>query len=155
MFTREGLLMFYIKQVKYKRKKYLPLLLLADPSEKMIDLYFEKGEMFVLNLDGEIVCEAVIVIISDSECELKNLATSEQYQNKGYAKKLVNYLLERYKRKYKIMSVGTTELTSEFYKKLGFEYSHIVKDFFKDNYPKPIIENNILCSDMLYLKINL
>lgn len=147
--------MFYIKQVKYKRKKYLPLLLLADPSEKMIDLYFEKGEMYVLSLDGEIVCEAVVVIISDSECELKNLATSEQYQNQGHAKKLVNYLLERYKRKYKIMSVGTTELTSAFYKKLGFEYSHTVKDFFTDNYPKPIFEDDILCSDMLYFKINL
>ena len=80
--------MLTIEQIKCNKKEYLPLLLLADPCEEMIDLYLDKGEMYILNDDNKTICEAVVVEISNKECELKNIATNEEFQMKGYAKKL-------------------------------------------------------------------
>ena len=34
-----------IKEIKENKKKYLPLLLLADEQENMIDRYLEKGKI--------------------------------------------------------------------------------------------------------------
>ena len=38
-----------IKEIKENKKKYLPLLLLADEQENMIDRYLEKGTMFAVS----------------------------------------------------------------------------------------------------------
>ncbi len=41
-----------IKEVIDNKRQYLPLLLLADEQEDMIERYLDKGTMFVLNDDG-------------------------------------------------------------------------------------------------------
>ena len=144
--------MLTIEEIKCNKKEYLPLLLLADPCEEMIDLYLDKGEMYILNYDNKTICEAVVVEISNTECELKNIATNEEYQMNGYAKRIVDHICNIYKKSYKVMFVGTTNTAVPFYNKLGFHYSHTVKDFFIDNYPESIFEGNVQCVDMLYLK---
>ena len=45
-----------IKEIKNKRE-YLPLLLLADEQENMIDLYLDRGTMFVLEDSGSVKAE--------------------------------------------------------------------------------------------------
>jgi len=147
--------MFTIEQIKTNKKEYLPLLLLADPCEEMIDLYLDKGEMYVLNDENKIICEAVVVQISNTECELKNIATTVENQMKGYAKRIIDHISNIYKKNYKEMFVGTTSTAVPFYNKLGFQYSHTVKNFFIDNYPESIFEGNAQCVDMLYLKKDL
>jgi N-acetylglutamate synthase-like GNAT family acetyltransferase len=108
--------------------------------------------MYVLKEGNNIICEAVVVKVSDTECELKNIATSEEYQERGYGKKLMDYLFNICSINYKVMFVGTTSLTASFYNELGFEYSHTVNNFFTDNYPEPIFEDEVQCVDMVYLK---
>lgn len=44
-----------IKEIKENKKQYLPMLLLADEQEDMIDRYIEKGTMYVLEDDGSIL----------------------------------------------------------------------------------------------------
>lgn len=128
------------------------MLLLADPSEDMIDLYINKGEMYVLEEDNNIICEAFVIKISNTECELKNIAAIEEYQGKGYGKKLMNYLFNIYSKRFEVMFVGTTSSTALFYNKLGFEDSHTVNNFFIDNYQETIFEGEVQCVDMVYLK---
>jgi N-acetylglutamate synthase-like GNAT family acetyltransferase len=147
--------MVTIKEIKSNKKDYLSILLLADPCEEMIDLYLDKGDMYVLDDENKTICEAVVIKISNTECELKNIATDEEYQMKGYAKKLVDYLFNVYKNEYKVMFVGTTSTAIPFYNKLGFNYSHTVDNFFTDNYPEAIFEGDVQCVDMIYLKKDL
>lgn len=135
-----------------EKKRYLPLLLLADPSEKMIDRYLPEGEMFVLYAGGEAVSEAVVLLLRDGICELKNLATLEPQQGKGHASRLVQELFRRYHTAYRTMLVGTSESGVAFYQRLGFSYSHTVPGFFTVHYPEPIWENGKQCVDMIYLK---
>lgn len=135
------------------KKQYIDLLLLADEQESMIDLYLERGELFVLEDNGvKAVC--VVTDEGDSVCELKNIVVTPEFQRQGYGKRLINHLVTHYLGKYSQMIVGTGDVPSavNFYKSCGFEYSHRIENFFTDNYNHQMIEDGILLKDMVYLK---
>lgn len=142
-----------IEQINNNKKRYLDLLLLADEQEDMIDKYLEKGDMFAL-YDDDLKTVCVVVAIDKETCELKNIATYEKYQYKGYAKALISFVSDYYKNNYKTMLVGTGETPKilSFYEGCGFEKSHAIKNFFTDNYDHPMFEDGIQLIDMVYLK---
>ena len=86
--------------------------------------------------------------------EIKNIATVPEYQGKGYAKALIDFIVERYGKQYAILQVGTGDspLTIPFYEKCGFIRSHSVPHFFTDNYDHPIYEDGVQLVDMIYLR---
>jgi len=141
-----------IKIVNKNKKQFLDLLLLADEQESMIDKYLECGDLFAL-YDGDLKSICVVTEESKDICELKNLATYEEYQNQGYGKILIQYIFDYYKSKYKTMLVGTGDVPYilRFYEKSGFTVSERISNFFIDNYDHPIIENGIQLVDMVYL----
>lgn len=142
-----------IFQITDNKKQYLDLLLLADEQESMIDRYLERGDLFVLEDNG---VKAVCVVTDEGNgvCELKNIAVVPDSQRKGYGRKLIACLINRYSGNYSRMIVGTGEVpgTVGFYQKCGFEYSHRVRNFFIDHYDHPIVEEGILLRDMVYFK---
>ena len=77
-----------IEIITHNKKQYLDLLLLADEQENMIDKYLANGDMFAL-FDDDLRSICVVVAINDETCELKNIATYQKYQGKGYAKALI------------------------------------------------------------------
>ena len=140
-----------IKKERDNKEQYLDLLLEADPSKEIVDKYLADGELFILTYQDEPVCVAVIIKIDNDTIELKNIATKEEYRGKGYAKKMIKYLTDNYKQKYKKMIVGTTENNIPFYVKQGFDrYEKTVKNFFIDNYKEEIWDNNLHCIDLIY-----
>lgn len=147
-----------IRKIEKNKKKYLDLLLLADEQESMIDRYLERGDMFVMfSINLEPISSAVVTNAGENVCELKSLAVSPQYQRKGYGKQMVDFLCKRYADKFKYMIVGTGEVTDtiSFYKNCGFKYSHIVPDYFTDNYDHQIVEKGIILKDMVYFRKDL
>ena len=142
-----------IVEVKENKKQYLDLLLLADEQEDMIDRYLDKGKMYVLD-DNGVKCECVITDEGNNILEIKNIATVPEYQGKGYARALIEFIIDNYRGKYSILQVvtGDSPLSIPFYEKCGFVRSHIVPDFFTDNYDHPIYESGILLVDMVYLQ---
>jgi len=141
-----------IKQVFENKKKYMDLLFLADEQEEMIDLYLDKGEMFII-CDPDVVGECVVCDLGEGVFELKNIATDPEVHGKGYGRALVEFVMDRYKGKGHTMLVGTGDspLTVPFYKKCGFIEHHRVKNFFTDNYDHPIFEAGVQLVDMVYL----
>ncbi len=142
-----------IKQVKTNKKEYLDLLLLADEQEDMIDRYLEKGTMFVLE-DGGVKAECVVTDEGNDILEIKNIATKPDCQGKGYGKKLIDFVAQKYKGAYKTLQVGTGDspLTIPFYEKCGFKRHHVVKNFFTENYDHAIFEAGVQLIDMIYLQ---
>ena len=134
----------------------MELLLLADESERMIRRYLERGELFAL-YDGDLKTVCVVAREDENTCEIKNIATCEKEQGKGYAGSMLRYVVENYKDKCDTLLLGTGEDAKiiAFYKKFGFVYSHTVKDFFIDNYDHPMFENGKQLRDMIYLKVNM
>ncbi len=130
---------------------YLRLLLLADEQKSMIEKYLDKGAMYVLD-DNGVKAEILICDEGNGVLEIKNLAVEPQSKRQGYGKKLVDFVCEHYKEKYNTLQVGTGDspLTIPFYEECGFKRSHIVKNFFTDNYDHPIYECGIQLIDMIY-----
>ncbi|MBR3696944.1 MAG: epoxyqueuosine reductase QueH [Clostridia bacterium] len=140
-----------IKKEKDNKEKYMDLLLEADPEKEIVEKYLQAGELFVLTYKEEVICVSVIIKIDDKTCELKNIATAKKYREQGYGKKMIKYLFDNYKQKYKKMIVGTSENNIPFYVKAGFDkYYKTIKNFFIDNYKKEIIDGDLHCIDMYY-----
>ena len=144
---------YYLKKIEDK-KKNLDLLLLADPEEKAIDKYINDCEVFEFYHKDILVGQGAMMQLSFITYEIKNFAIYEKFHNCGYGKILINLLCEKYLESFKNKDiiVGTSEQGVGFYKKCGFQFSHIVKNFFITNYKQPIFENGIQCKDMFYLK---
>ena len=120
-----------IVEVTENKKQYLDLLLLADEQEDMVDRYLYNGKMYVLDDDG-VKCECVVTDEGTGILEIKNIATVPPFQRKGYAKALIEFLVEKYRGQFSILQVGTGDspLTIPFYEKCGFVRSYIVPNFF-------------------------
>ena len=143
-----------IIQVTENKKEYMPLLLLADEQEDMIDRYLDRGDMYVLEENGKALASIVVTHEGEDVLEIKNLAVHPALQRLGYGRKMIDYVENRYRSVYHTLLVGTGDspLTIPFYERCGFYRSHAVKDFFLDHYDHPIIEDGVLLRDMIYLK---
>ena len=142
-----------ITKITHNKKAYLPLLLLADEEEAMLDRYLERGTMYVLD-DGGVKAECVVTDEGCGILEIKNLAVEPAYQKHGYGKALIDFIAARHKNTHRILQVGTGDSPSTvpFYEKCGFTRSHIVKNFFTYNYSRPIYDGGVLLKDMVYLR---
>jgi len=145
-----------IERITENKKQFLDLLLLADEQEDMIDQYLPNGELFAL-YDDELKSVCVVAPINRETCELKNIATWEKDQGKGYGRALIRFISGFYKNNYRTMLVGTGEVPwiLSFYESCGFERSHRIQNFFTDHYDHPMFDGDIQLVDMIYLKKDL
>lgn len=141
-----------IIQIAADKKRFLPLLLEADPYEPMIDRYLERGELFAAYAGEHPVCVAVVTQEDAATCELKNLATEAAWRGRGYAHAMLAHLFAVYAPRYRSMLVGTAEAMVPFYQLFGFVYSHTLPQFFIDNYPEPLYDGGVQCVDMVCLR---
>ncbi|WP_245309416.1 GNAT family N-acetyltransferase [Lactimicrobium massiliense] len=62
----------------------------------MVDRYLDKGKMYVLDDIGA-KCECVITDEGNGILEIKNIATVPEYQGKGYARALIEFVINNYR----------------------------------------------------------
>lgn len=98
-----------IEKITENKNQFLDLLLLADEQENMIDRYLPSGDLFAL-YDDDLKSVCVVVPINSETCELKNIATYQRYQSKGYGKALIHFICDFYQNDYKTMLVGTGDI---------------------------------------------
>ena len=137
----------------------MDLLLLADPSEKLVKSYLNKGICYIAEIDGETVGVVFIMETKDRTIEVMNLAVKEKFQNKGIGKQLLLYVINEIKKgDTKKIEIGTGNpgvVQMLLYQKCGFRIVDIDFDFFRRNYPERIYENGIECRDMIRMRIDL
>ena len=143
---------FTITRVDNYKKQYLPLLLIGDESETMIDRYLDCGTLYVGILNGKPIAVCVTVNLDADTVEIKNLAVETEYRQHGYGRRMLEYAESQHSDKKIILGTGETPSTIRFYESCGYCYSHRIPDFFTDNYPAPIIEEGVTLRDMIYLK---
>ena len=128
------------------------LLLLADPSEDMVRGYLTRSELFGC-FSGK-ACIAVAAVVSQGEgvCELKNLAVVPPRQRHGIGRLLLDYVCDCCAENFRVMEVGTGNSSignQHFYRSMGFHRFRTDRGFFLRNYPEPIEENGLLCTDLV------
>ena len=142
-----------ITEIKEQKKRFLDLLLVGDEQEDMIDLYLERGTLYVLEDDG---VKAVIVVTDEGDgiLEIKNISVDPGCQRKGYGRVLIDAMAEIYRGQYTCLQAGTGDspLTVPFYERCGFVRSHSIPNFFLENYDHPIFEEGVQLVDMVYFR---
>ena len=146
-----------IREVRENKRDYLPLLLLADEQENMIDLYLDRGTMYVLETGCKVIGECIVTDEGNGVLEIQNLAVDERYQGKGYGKTLIEFVVNRYREPYKVLQVGTGDspLTVSFYEHCGFVQHHVIKNYIVDHYDHPIYEGGKQLINKVYLRRSL
>ena len=135
------------------KTKYMELLLIADEQVSMIEKYLYRGEMFAL-CDDDVKAVCVVTQEQAGVYEIKNIVTVPKYQRKGYGQNLISYIADYYRKSGSELYVGTGDCPTilRFYERCGFVKSHVVKNFFIDNYDHPMYEDGKQLVDMIYLK---
>ena len=157
MQLNKGMIKVKIVKINNDQKpKFMDLLLIADEQIDMIEKYLYRGDMFVL-YDDDVRAACVVTKESEGTYELKNIVTVPEYQRKGYGKKLIEFIVDNYKNYAGKLYVGTGDspMILNFYESCGFIKSHVVKNFFIDNYDHPMYEDGKQLVDMIYLKRSL
>ena len=139
-----------IKEITQDKKAFLPLLLLGDEQESMIDQYLERGRLFAL-YDDELRSVCVVTDEGEGVLEIKNIAVARDFQRMGYGRSMIDFLLETFSGAYRVLRAGTGDspLTTGFYERLGFHRADVIRDFFTTNYDHPILECGVELRDMI------
>ncbi len=140
-----------IRRISAGKEAYLPLLLEADPSRKMIEGYLDAGELYALMVNGQTCAAAVVMARADGEWEIKNLAVAPDMRGKGYGARLLRHLFKVLSARCDWLYVGTSEGNVSFYERFGFEKCGVIEGFFAEHYPEPIVENGKVARDMTML----
>ena len=114
-----------IREINENKKEYLELLLLADEQESMIDRYLERGEMYVLYDAGEVRAVCVVTQENDQILELKNLAVKPQCQRRGYGRKMIQFLCEKYRGKKAILQADRGQPGNPAFMRDADSHNHI------------------------------
>ena len=136
------------------------LLLLAD-EEDAIRKYIYNSSVYTLYYKPQKDPIGVIAIsrANESEIEIKNIGVLESFRNNGIGSLLINYVKEiAYKENYTEIIVGTADNginQIRFYERNGFVKYAVKKNYFIDNYSRPIVDDGVLLKDMVMLKIKL
>ncbi len=141
-----------IEKVLTDKKRFLPLLLLADEQEDMIDRYLSQGDLYALYDQDELRAVCVVERLDAHTCELKNLATDPASQRRGYGTAMIAHVCAQYPGMTMLLGTGEVPSILAFYQRRGFVPSHRVPNFFTEHYDHPMIEEGVLLTDMIYLK---
>ncbi|MCU4892643.1 GNAT family N-acetyltransferase [Bacillus cereus] len=146
------------------------LLLLADPSERQIATYVQRGLTYVAKQEGSVIGVYVLLETRPKTMEIMNIAVAEHVQGKGIGKKLVSHAVETAKgygmskletakgygmSKLEIGTGNSSVSQLALYQKCGFRIFSIDFDYFSKHYEEEIIENGIVCRDMIRLAMEL
>jgi ribosomal protein S18 acetylase RimI-like enzyme len=144
------------------RERFLPLLLLADESEKQVRSYMQQGDLYAFGSGNEIDDAAGVVLaipVDRDTVELKAVAVARPLQRRGIGKQMLRMVLDGIReRGVKRVIVGTANAGIDqlaYYQKLGFRLLRIERDFFSPErgYPETMVDNGIRLRDMVWMDL--
>ncbi|MEH6943349.1 GNAT family N-acetyltransferase [Bacillus sp. JJ722] len=144
-----------IRRLHNNEQAPMDLLLLADPSPKIVNDYVERGQCYIAITNLEVVGVYVLLPTRPETVEVVNIAVAEAHHNQGIGKKLIKHAMESAKEQdYKTIEIGTGNSSIgqlALYQKSGFRIAGVDVDFFIRHYDEEIYENGIQCRDMIRL----
>lgn len=148
--------MMDIIKTSESREALLPLLLVGDEQQSVVEQYMHTGDAYVLRSSTRKSPVGICLIVPYEEdtqaIEIKNIAIEPDGQGKGYGRYLLEGSVQRYAYTHRRVYVGTGAggHAEQFYRQLGFVPSHTMEDFFIQHYDHPIYENDVQLKDMIY-----
>lgn len=133
------------------------LFLRADPSRELVADYLSQGEVFEMRKGTRLAATIILLPLSATQLEIKNIAVAPQLENQGLAKVLLNFAKGyAHEHHYSELVIGTGSTSFKqlyLYQKVGFRVIGVKRNFFIDHYHHPIWENHLQLRDMIVLKM--
>ena len=108
---------------------------LNDPfsmSKNSIKYHILKNELYKIEID-RVTAGYILWLKRKKYYRLYSLAIGNDFQNKGLAKRILEYSFEKLKDKDFSLEVKiSNEVAINLYKKFGFEIKKVLKDYYKD-----------------------
>lgn len=143
-------------QTTYPNGFPLDLLLLADPSLKNIEGYIYNSVSYLVFLESKKIGVLVLEEVEKNSLEVRNIAISETFQNRGFAKQTLQFATtlakEKGYQKLRICTANSSISQLALYQKQGFEIYKINFNYFTENYSEKIVENDIICKHQICLE---
>lgn len=130
----------------------MPLLLIGDEQQDMVERYLDGSRLFVGFVDGHPSACCAVTMEADDVVEIKNLAVVSELRRKGLGRTMLESVEAMFPGVTLRLGTGETPSTLRFYHRCGYRYSHRIPDFFTLNYDNPIIEEGVRLRDMIYLE---
>ena len=137
------------------KRRFLPLLLLGDEQEDMIERYLDRGTLWALYDGGVLRCVCVVTEEGGGDFEIKNLAVAPESQRRGYGRAMVEHVARQCRGRRLLAGTGDSPLTVPFYQACGFQEDHRIPNFFTENYDHPIYEAGRRLVDMVVFSMAL
>lgn len=131
--------------------RLMPLLLMGDESEEMIGKYLYSGIVFAGSIGRDEVAVCVATVEPDDWIEIRNLAVCPEMRCRGVGRAMLSKVESSFPGKKFRLGTGETPSTLRFYQSCGYSISGIIPDFFTLNYDHPIVEEEVVLKDMIYL----
>ncbi|WKN41760.1 GNAT family N-acetyltransferase [Tunicatimonas pelagia] len=134
----------------------IDLLLLADPSEKLINSYLPQTDCYVAKNKGQVIGACVVKKCSASAVEIMNVAVYPNQQGKGTGTQLLAYVIHQAlptEVTQVRLGTGTFGYQLTFYQRMGFRVVAVERDYFLNNYDEPLFESGIQHKDRLVLEL--
>ncbi|WP_232697246.1 GNAT family N-acetyltransferase [Brevibacillus daliensis] len=148
----------FIRKLEPTEQPPIDLLLLADPSRRLVEEYILRGDCYIGELEQVVVGVYVLLPTRPDTVELVNVAVMESYHGNGFGKQLVLHAIQQAKSSgYRTIEVGTGNSSVNqlaLYQKCGFRLTGIDRDFFLRHYDEELLENGIQIRDMVRLSMD-
>lgn len=148
-----------IRKLQPGEQPPMELLTAADPSPQKIEGYLQRGDCYVAVSSGEVAGVYVLIPTRPDTVELVNVAVAEEHQGKGLGKRLVTEAVSAAREAgCTTIELGTGNSSINqlaLYQKCGFRITGVDIDYFTRHYAEPIVENGMLCRDMIRLSQDL
>ncbi len=135
------------------------LLLDADPSTEEIQRYWGRGPVWVVDTGQGVAGIVVVVETGPGTAEVMNLAVRETQRRRGYAVALLETVIawgrERGLTHLEVGTGNSSFAALHLYQRMGFRIVGVDPDYFIRHYPGPIMENGLVCRDMVRLSLAL
>lgn len=139
----------HIRLLRDDEQPPMDLLLLADPSERLVTDYVKRGTCWITEVGDTVASVYVLLETRPDTVELVNFAVRENVQGNGIGKKLVLHGVETAREVgFRTIELGTGNSSVDqlgLYQKCGFRIVGVDMDFFIRHYDEPIYENGIQC----------
>lgn len=101
-------------------------------SKNSIKYHIIKNELYKIEFDG-VIAGYILWLKRKKYYRLYSLAIGNDFQNRGFAKKLLEYSFENLKDKDFSLEVKVLNETAiNLYKKFGFEIKKVLKDYYEE-----------------------
>lgn len=142
------------RTISDSKRTFLPLLLLGDEQEAMINRYLDRGTLWAL-YDGGLRAVCVVAEEGAGDFEIKNLAVAPGSQRRGYGRAMVEHVARQCRGRRLLAGTGDSPLTVPFYQACGFQEDHRIPNFFTEHYDHPIYEAGRRLVDMVVFSMAL